>query len=387
VTTSYPASLAPSPSKTIAPSSTIIRTPSKTTLPPNTSSLDFIKWPEIGDLILPIDGDSVFQTPLKDLSSGDYLVILNEAANEVGFASLETDTSGVLLQLDEELDLPDGIASGSGHFLLYDRARVWRFYDLVDQSAWSVGPVCIWEQVSISPNGNWLGILCEGVQSGESSTEFMTLEIISTYEGTGSHFLIPRATPDQDIINPFLFWLDYDMLGLSRVWIGDEFHTCHISFLEQTMFCPLVFNPGYIARQMTIVPGGDIIPFTDIKSYPWRSSLVPIDCLENGERCSEIVELDDIVGVPYASLEPDLLWWISPLDRTEITRIGVFEGLEWKSREIIELSGSYSVETTCPDVSCVIITKLDSDEYYRLDLDGTLTPLPYEKVIGSFSIP
>jgi hypothetical protein len=334
-----------------------------------------------------MDGEATFQTSIRDLPSGDYLVYLNEDQREVWYASLETVNTGVLLHLGDELDLPDGIASGSGRFLLYDRARVWRFYDLVDQRAWRVGPICLWEQVTISPGGNWLGIVCEGVQSGESSAELMTLEIISTYQGTGNHILIPRTTSGQDAINPFLLWLDDDMLGISRVWMGDEFHTCRISFLDEFMFCPLVFNPGYLARQMTIVPGGDTIPFTDIKSYPWRSALVPMDCLVNGKRCSEIVELDEIVGVPYATPDPDFFWWISPLDITEITRIGVYEGPERESREIRELRGSYSIETMCPDGSCVIVTKLDSDEFYRLDLDGTLTLLPYKEIIGSISIP
>ncbi|MFW9935961.1 MAG: hypothetical protein ACFFDU_10745 [Candidatus Thorarchaeota archaeon] len=380
-------STTPLPSTTDTPSSTISKTPSAPSLPPNNYSLNVLEWPESGDLILPIDGEVMFPTSIRDLSSGNYLVYLNEEKHEVWYASLETDISGVLLQPNEEMDLPDGIASGLGQFLLYDRARVWRFYDLVDQSAWSVGPICLWEQMSISPDGKWLGTLCEDVQSNENSTEFMTLEIISTYEGTGSRFLIPRVTPDQDIINPFLSWFDFGVLGLSRVWIEDEFRTCHISFLDQFMFCPLIFDPGYLARQMTIFPGGDVIPFTDLKSYPWQSALVPIECLINGERCSGIVELWDIVGVPYASPDPDLLWWISPLDKTEITLLGVYEGPEWESKEIVSMDGSYSIETMCPDGSCVIISDLDSDNFYRLDLDGTVSLLPYEKIIGSFSIP
>jgi hypothetical protein len=377
----------PLPSTTNTPRSVIRQTPSETSLPPNTYSLNALEWPESGDLILPIDGEVIFKTSIHDIPTGNYLVYLNEDKHEVWYASLEKDISGMLLQLDQELDLPDGIATVSNQLLLYDRARVWRFYDLVDQSAWSVGPICLWEQVSISPNGKWLGTLCEDVQSSDNSTELMTLEIISTYEGTGSRFLIPRATSDQDAINPFLFWMDSDILGLSRVWIDGEFCTCRISFLDQLMFCPLIFNPGYLARQMTIFPGGDVIPFTDLKSYPWQSALVPIECIKNGEGCSGIFELHDIVGVPYASPNPDLLWWSSPLDRTEITLFGVYEGPGWESSEIVSIDGSYSIETMCPDGSCVIISDLDSDKFYRLNLDGTFSLLPFEKVIGSFSIP
>jgi len=159
-----------SPLATEVPTSTPTLSSTPTSLPADTYPLNIEPWPESGDLLLPIDVEVVFETRLEDLEPGDYLVFLDSREHVVKYASLTTGEDGILLSVNEEAALPRLFVWKRDRFILAEPGEHWRIYDLGNQRAWRIGPVCASTYASsLSPDGNWLRVECSTLEKEEAS--------------------------------------------------------------------------------------------------------------------------------------------------------------------------------------------------------------------------
>ena len=361
--------------------------------PANTYALASRRWPEAGDLIHPMDAEADFITQVEQLPSGDYFVSIESQTGTVMYVSVETSESGDLLRLGAGIDLPDGVAAEGDRVLLFRWGKTWQFYDLLGMSAWSLGEVtCVGDERAISPGGSWVAALCDRVTMPEVSDRHLVLEILSTQSGMGQQLAIPMSPRTNRNEDPHLTWLADDLLAVERVWDGDELLLCVLQPSQQSLYCP----PGLPRDSRGVLGRVDtsaaLHAFTDPSALPWKGWLIPADCLSAGQACTNLVDLGDLaLGdralALWGSSDPDLLWWITALDPTPLTRVGLYEAPIWQPRELVQLDGAYSIDTVCPDGHCVILVNPDNDLRYRLDLDGTLTPFPFGEIIGSFTIP
>jgi hypothetical protein len=152
------------------------------------------------------------------------------------------------------------------------------------------------------------------------------------------------------------------------------------------MYCPPIVTAGKnINYQVNNLEG--YLAFTNIDTFPWEAVLIPQECFIPGEDCEPKMQLGDVEGFLVLSPKNTLVGWTTGVGLTGYTKFGYYNTPTWESVEIAEIEGNYNIDAWCPDASCLILFKDEVYSRYRLDLDGTLTPLPYEKVIGSFSIP
>jgi hypothetical protein len=152
------------------------------------------------------------------------------------------------------------------------------------------------------------------------------------------------------------------------------------------MYCPPIVKASKNMRYL-VYNLEAYIAFANIDAFPWEAVLIPQTCFIPGEDCELLIELGDIEGFLVPSPDNALVGWTTGVGLTGYTKFGYYETSTWESVEIIELEGNFNIDAWCPDASCLIIFVDEFYSRYRLDLDGTLTSLPYEKVIGSFSIP
>jgi hypothetical protein len=152
------------------------------------------------------------------------------------------------------------------------------------------------------------------------------------------------------------------------------------------MYCPPIVTAGknisYLVNKLE-----EHLAFTNSDIFPWEAVLIPQVCFIPGEDCEPKIELGQVEGFLVPSPEDTLVGWTTGVGLMGYTRFGYYNTATWESIEIAEIEGNYNIDTWCPDASCLIIYMDEAYSRYRLDLDGTLTPLPYERVIGSFSIP
>jgi len=154
------------------------------------------------------------------------------------------------------------------------------------------------------------------------------------------------------------------------------------------MYCPPSIASEFHISLRRVTRSSIYISMTDYDMGPWQGVLVPKSCFENGARCSDTVDLGPLEGSLFLSPDGNVLAWIGYIYDPELTNIGVFEPPDWQSRRIAQFKGDYFLVTWCPDESCIVVSKRDSSyANYRLNLDGTYWHLPYEEVIGSFTIP
>jgi len=356
-------------------------TPTK--LPPNTYSLEVRDWPETGNLLKTMDGEVIFETQIWDLSPGGYLVFLDSQEHTVNFASMDTDETGVLIQLDEKLGLPRKLFQRSGEIILAERSSIWRFYNLSSMVAWRIGPLCESIYMDISPKGDWLVGSCFQTERDEQGIKQLISEIVSIEVGKGFRIALPFSG---SIYDHRFTWFSDDRLIVSRARDDSRQANCAISFLERLVYCPPIVpanhNITYYVEDL-----GQFVAFTNLDVFPWEAMLVPTECLLAGIDCSGVVELGKVEGFILASPSFEVVGWITGIGPQEEAKIGIFDPNTWESRQIADLEGNFTIDAWCPDSSCMIIYSEETLTRYRLDLDGSLTPLPYEKVIGSFSIP
>jgi len=378
-----PITVTTSPLATEVPTSTPTLSPTPTSLPADTYPLNIEPWPESGDLLLPIDVEVVFETRLEDLEPGDYLVVLDSREHVVRYASLSTGQTGDLLRISQEVPLPRLFAWYQSRFILAEPGEHWRVYDLVDQRAWCIGPVCASTYASsLSPGGNWLRVECSALEKGEASRYQVVLEVIALESGKGFDIVIPN----HDYLN--ISWLDDDSFMASEVRVNEKPRNCGLHFLEGTMYCPPSIASEFHISLRRVTRLSIYISMTDYDMSPWQGVLVPKACFENFWGCSDIVDLGPIDGSLFLSPEGNVLAWIGYIYDPELTNIGVFEPPDWESRKIAQFKGDYFLVTWCPDESCMIVSKRGSTyANYRINLDGAYFHLPFEEVIGSFSIP
>ena len=366
--------------------------PSSTPTPPDTYTLESRPWPETGDLVLPLDNEVVFFTSAWDLPPGNYFVAKGADEGSVVFVSTDLSETGPLLRLPNGIRHPDGVVSGGDRVLLFERGRTSRFYDVTLEQAWSLGETCIYDQVQVSPGGSWIAALCDPARTRMGPDSHVVLEILSTQGGTGQQLAVPVSPRTNRNEGPHITWVSDDLLAIERFWTGEELGLCVLPPSRQTLYCPPGLpkdSPGILSH---IDLSAHFLPLTDLHQLPWRGWLVPAGCLAPGQECSNLIDLGELAWgnramVLWGSPDPGLVWWITALDPTPITRAGMYEAPEWQPRELIELGGSYSIEGMCPDGHCVILVNLDNEMRYRLDLDGTLTPFPHGEIIGSFAVP
>jgi hypothetical protein len=358
-------------------------TPEPTKLPSNTYSMETSRWPEFGDLLQPIDGDFSFETLIQDLSPGRYLVFLNGVENTINYASLDNDLTGVLITLGESLGLPNKLFRRDGELILAERSSTWRFYNLSDMSTWRIGPLCDSIYMAVSPSGEWLMGACSQTEWDEQGNKLLILQIVSTKDGLGHKISLPFSGSIYDLR---FEWFDADRLIVSSARDSGKRANCAISFIDQLAYCPPIIpassNISYSVRDL-----GKYVAFTNLDVSPKTAKLIPSECLILGEDCSGVIDLGGIEGFITPSPNFDIVGWITGIGLEAKTRIGIFDPITWESHQIVELEGNYTIDTWCPDSSCLIIYLEETFKRYRLDLDGTLTVLPFEKVIGSFSIP
>ncbi len=152
------------------------------------------------------------------------------------------------------------------------------------------------------------------------------------------------------------------------------------------MYCPPIIqaskNISYLVYNLD-----HHLAFTNIDTSPWDAVYIPQVCFIPGEACDPKIELGEVEGFLVPTPVTTLIGWTTGVGLTGYTKFGYYETATWESVEIAEIEGNYNIDAWCPDASCLIIYSDEFYSRYRLDLDGTLTPLPYEKIIGSFSIP
>jgi hypothetical protein len=329
-----------------------------------------------------------FSTSVRELPSGNYFVAKGTEEGSVDYIS--ADLSETENFIGEEL--PDGVVSEGGRILLFGRGRTWRFYDMLTQEAWSLGETCVFNQAGISPGGSWIAALCDPAGTSMSSEPHVVLEILSTRSGTGQQLVIPASPRTNRNEEPHVTWLSDDTLAIERFWIGEELGLCVLPPSQQSLYCPPGLPKDSPGIFMHVDPAAEFHPFVELNRHPRKGWLIPAECLAPGQACGDAIDLGELATgsqtlAPWGSTDPNVVWWITALDPTPLTRVGVYEAPSWQPRELVQLGGFYSIEGTCPDGHCVILVNLDNEMRYRLDLDGTLTPFPHGEVIGSFTVP
>jgi hypothetical protein len=358
-------------------------TSTPTSLPADTYVLDVSPWPETGNLRNPINEGVIFETSPSQLPSGDYLISLNSNEHTVRYVNLSTEEEGVLLQLDEALPLPTFIFKQDGLYILADSSNPRRFYDLINQTAWEIGPHCDAVSNQVSANGQWLLASCAELQRDDMGAEVHISEIISIDNGKGYRVAIPYSGSIYEI---HFTWFDQDRLVVSKSRDDSTQANCAISLSDGLMYCPPIVKAGKNIRYLVNNLEG-YLAFTNIDTFPWEAVLISQECFIPGEDCEPEMQLGDIEGFLVLSPKYNLVGWTTGIGLTGYTKFGYYNTATWESVEIADIEGNYSIDTWCPDASCLIIYTDELYSRYRLDLDGTLTPLPYEKVIGSFTIP
>jgi hypothetical protein len=208
-------------------------------------------------------------------------------------------------------------------------------------------------------------------------------EIISINNGKGYRIAVPYSGSIYEIN---FTWFDQNRLLVSKSRDDSAQANCAISFSDGLMYCPPIVSAGKNIRYL-VNNLEEHLAFTNIDTFPWEAVLIPQVCLIPGEDCQPKIELDQVEGFLVASPEKTLVGWTTGVGLTGYTKFGYYDTTTWESKEIAEIEGNFNIDVWCPDASCLIIYTDEFYTRYRLDLDGTLTPLPYEKVIGSFSIP
>jgi hypothetical protein len=358
-------------------------TAESTKLPYNTYPIETSRWPEHGDLLQSIDGNVSFETLIQELSPGRYLVFLNNAENTINYVSLDNESTGVLIKFGENLGLPNKIFRRDGELILAERSSTWRFYNLSNMSTWRIGPLCDSMYTTVSPNGEWLIGACSQTEWDEQGNKVLILQIVSTKDGLGYEISLPFSGSIYDLR---FEWFDSDRLVVSSARDIGKRANCAISFLDRLAYCPPIIptssNISYSVRDL-----GKYVAFTNLDVSPITAKLIPSECLIPGKDCSGAIDLGGIEGFITPSPNFDIVGWITGIGLEAKTRIGIFDPITWESQQIVELVGNYTIDAWCSDSSCIIIYREETFDRYRLDLGGTLTELPYEKVIGSFSIP
>jgi hypothetical protein len=392
VTTKRPSSepttaSSPSPTAEIIGTETAViettKTSSPTSLPADTYTLNVLPWPETGSIKRPIDEGVIFEMSPSQLASGDYLIILDSDEHAVKYVSLSTEEEGVLLRLDEDLPLPSMIFVQDRQYILAESSNPWRFYDLSNHIAWEIGPLCDHVSSRVSSNGHWVYASCSELQRDDKGVENHLTEIISICNGTGSRVAVPYSGSIYEI---HYTWFNQDRLIVSKTRDDSAQANCALCISDQLMYCPPVVKAGKNIRYF-IQNLGQFVAFQNIDSFPWQGILIPETCFISGEDCEQVIDLGDVEGFLVPSPEDTLVGWTTGIGLTGYTKFGYYNTTTWDSVEIAELEGNYNIDAWCPDAHCLIIYMDEFYSRYRLDLDGTLTPLPYEKVIGSFSIP
>lgn len=363
-------------------------TSSASPLPVNALEVLVQEFPESGNLLQPLEGEVEYGESLQSLPPGPYLMAIDTAAGTVGYASLDGSRSNTVLRMGEGLPLPDRFTGGLGRLVLADLRRTSRIYDLTDQTAWEVGPICLWETVlSISPDGRWIAADCESsTQLEEVAQPHTVVEILSTDRGVGLRIALPKSPDDRQARAPFVFWIGPRTLIASNVWIDGHLRTCGFSLDSGLLNCPALSTGGDSPSFGGVEPDGQFVTLIYRDREPWESVIVPKTCFDIGGACPVTI-LKEPGTIPILTPNPDIVWWMPPLEPSQRTHIGVYRAPDWQSRQVAELPGQYGTVEVCPNGECLFLEDLDTGLVYRLDLDGTLTSFPFGEIIGSFTIP
>jgi hypothetical protein len=383
----------PTITSSLSPTAELIRTEtpvletaelsSPTSLPADTYPLNVWPWPETGSIKHQVNDGVIFEMSPSQLASGDYLIIIDSDEHAVKYVSLSTEEEGVLLRLDEGLSLPRVIFVQDSQYILAESSNPWRFYDLSNQIAWEIGPLCDHVSSRVSSDGQWLHASCEEIYEDDMGAEIHISEIISIEDGKSYRVAVPYSGSIYEIQYT---WFNQDRLIVSKVRDDSAQAICSISISNQLMYCPPIVKVGKNIRYL-IQNLGQYVAFQNLDSFPWQGILISETCFIPGEDCGQIIDLGEVEGFLVPSPEDTLVGWTTGVGLTGYTKFGYYDTANWESVEIAELEGNYNIDAWCPDASCLIIYMDESYSRYRLDLDGTFTPLSYEKVIGSFSIP
>jgi len=349
------------------------------------SLIQVLAWPETGSLILPMDIEVTFQSTLANLPSGDYVIFSDWRTEDIRYTSLSSDARGTLATgLNRERvgpPLPASRGNLSGGMMVdawfVDSATPTTRYvfDLNEGRVWRVGPLC--DHFSLlSPGGRWLVTFCKEEEQ-QPPSGLGALELIEVDSGAGYRIAIPELGT-----TPQVFWLDADSLLISvrpdLSVLGKN--VCIIRLSQKTAFCPPRFDDKEIHA---LSPDGTQMVVIDYGYTPQARTLVATaTCLEPSYPCTT----RDLDSHSPALWSPDSNLLLGGASNGVRSEFSLFQGPDWlPPRRIAQFGGDYVAVDWCPDSTCLILGH--DGQGYRLDLDGTVTRLPYDYPIGAIRIP
>jgi len=360
--------------------------------------IQFVPWPEQGDLLLPPDIEVSFETSLDDLSPGGYLLIWESGTRPgqiqaVSFPGREV----TVLASVQGTNLTGGLDQDNFAGYTYvspvaEPEHKLDVFELREGRTWRLGPLCDVIFGNLSLSGEYFLSPCDPSCPACANDftpgippDFKVFEVISVTDGTGFRV----ALPSKDERDPAqVSWFDERELLATNVWIDGRFAVCLLDVEAQSAQCPYSFEEPYAMYNDTVT--GEYLPFELAPGGVIYARIMPRACLTEGE-CEGIVDLGELPGAlrlsPSGSamlLDGDIL-----SDRGQWDTVAAFlEPPLWEAEPLMNIAGSYTFETWCPDESCVFVSKAETPfPVYRLDRDGSLTFYPYEDIIASFNVP
>ena len=368
-------SSSPSPRQTLAPSAT--RTP-----PP---PIQFISWPEQGNLLLPPAVGVTFEASLDDLPPGGYVLTWDSLAQVIQAVSFDPRHVTVLAKVPDT-NLSYGLdpthLGGSTYVspVSGEDRSLWVF-DLEGKRTWRLADPCDTILGSVSPTGRYFLSSCDHVFTPGVSSGYDVFEVISVADGTGFRVALPSK---DDRNRALLSWFGEDELIASRVWIDGRFAVCLIDVGDRTARCPDYFEHRSVMPKRSAT--GEYVAFEMAQEGPRVGLIAPRTCLTQDE-CDGIVELGEIAAPLLASPSGRRMLLFGGSDPNRVLA-GFLEPPGWEVESLMEINGSYVFDAWCPDETCVLIMSAETPfPVYRLDPDGTLTFYPYDNIIASFNIP
>lgn len=382
---------------TVSPSLKPTSGPQPSATPTPELPIQFVLWPEQGNLLLPSDIEVNFETSLDDLAPGGY--VLRWEVRDARWLTMEA-VSYPLREVAIVARVPD-TSVYTGLEMIYFGDSIYvspaggpppmlRVFDLAGKRSWRIGPLCGSISEVLSPSGKYFLSYCEtscpacenNITPG-MSPDLEVFEVISVTEGIGLRVGLPSKDERQPVR---LSWFGEHELIASRVWIDERFFVCLIDVKQQTARCPYSFKEPYVMRDHVVI--GEHLPFVlSGHGGPLEALIMPRVCLTQGE-CDGIVDLGEMPGDLRASPSGERFVLISSGPLPEDKVVAFLEPPGWKVNRLIQLSDSYGLDAWCPDEGCVLLEGSGFPRpSYRLDPDGSLTLYPYDNIIGSFTIP
>ncbi|OFV84403.1 MAG: hypothetical protein A2W26_10440 [Acidobacteria bacterium RBG_16_64_8] len=382
---------------TASPTLELTAEPGPSATPTPNLPIQFVPWPEQGNLLLPADIEVTFEASLADLPPGGYFLRWEERDTRwqtievVSFPQREVSALVSGSGVDFFYGMQPSNFAGSTYISPVSEPRhELDVFELRGQRSWRLGPMCDVGLGGLSPSGKYFLSACDPSCPACANdftpgvpADFKVFEVISVTDGTGFRVAFP-SKGGRDL--PWLSWLGEEEVIASRVWIDERFYVCLINVEERTARCPYYFEDGYGVWD-DVVTGEHVPLILPPGSGAMQGLIMPRDCLTRGE-CEGIIDMGEIPGPLYLSPSGERLVLINSGPLHEDNVVAFLEPPGWGLDRLTQLNDSYGLDAWCPDESCVLLEGPGFPRpSYRLDPDGSLTFYPYDNIIGSFTIP